>query len=103
MERKRNQSEDLTGKRFGLLTVLNSGIKIEMECEIRNGSHVRCDCGATFDVVNKYLKRGSKETCGSTVCKKAWLAHPDYPANKNMTHRNQNLKAYDDNFGRKYV
>lgn len=79
----KNKKEDLTGRRFGLLTVIKSDLKIEMECEIRNGSHVKCDCGNTFNVVNKYLKRGSAETCGAFECKKKWRAHPDYPANKN--------------------
>lgn len=65
---KKKVLEDLTGKRFGLLTVLNSGIKIEMECEIRSGSNCKCDCGTTLDVVNKYLKRGSKDHCGQTSC-----------------------------------
>lgn len=67
---KKRVKEDLTGQKFGLLTVINSGIKFEMECEVREGSHVRCDCGQSFDTVNRYLKRGSRETCGSFACKK---------------------------------
>jgi hypothetical protein len=76
-KRKHMIGEDLTGQRFGLLTVLNGGIKVDMESEIRAASHCRCDCGATLDVINKYLKRGSKNHCGASQCGTRWNLSPE--------------------------
>ena len=57
--------QDLTGKKFGRLTVLNraedkisqSGLKyIQWECQ--------CDCGNTVIVATHYLKKGTTKSCG---------------------------------------
>lgn len=59
--------EDLTGQKFGMLTVTGM-TKIDMESEMRSGCHFRCDCGAMGTTIAKYLKRKSKRHCGSTEC-----------------------------------
>lgn len=54
---------DLSGKRFGKLTVLRMADNnrtvdktIKWVC--------KCDCGKTKIVVGKYLKRGNTKSCG---------------------------------------
>jgi hypothetical protein len=79
--RKKNQIEDLTGQRFGLLTVIGQAPKVELECEIRTAWQVQCNCGIKEIVIARYLKRGSKETCGARACKRAWENSPNHPAN----------------------
>ena len=55
--RQTNQSEDLSGKRYGRLTVIkrlpNSSI---WEC--------RCDCGNTINTTTNHLKSGHTQSCG---------------------------------------
>ncbi len=56
------KAEDLTGKRFGRLTVIRpvsseeSGAKRSWEC--------KCDCGNICVCSGDYLKRGSTRSCG---------------------------------------
>lgn len=65
---------DLTGMRFGKLTV----IRMEKLCRARTGARwlCRCDCGAEILVKGTHLTHGQRTTCGnygahkaSTVCK----------------------------------
>ena len=55
------EREDLTGKRFGLLTVSNA-------TEGREYGHIlwhcRCDCGGEIDVPTTSLKSGNTQSCG---------------------------------------
>lgn len=56
---------DLTGQRFGMLTVLR-------RAESRNGKvcwTCRCDCGSTIEVSGNNLKRGHTVSCG---CKRVF-------------------------------
>lgn len=51
---------DLTGRRFGKLTVLN-------ELTLINGKlywHCQCDCGNKWDVNGEYLRNGQSNSCG---------------------------------------
>ena len=51
---------DLTGQRFGMLTVLR-------RAESRNGKvcwTCRCDCGRTIEVSGNNLNRGHTVSCG---------------------------------------
>ena len=52
--------EDLTGRRFGKLTVTGFAPRIKgkvaFEC--------RCDCGGTHIVIADYLRRGQVRSCG---------------------------------------
>ncbi len=86
--RKKNQIEDLTGQRFGLLTVTSMN-KVELECEIRTGCTYICDCGALGTTIARYLKRGSKEHCGSFECKKKL----------NAQRMQSSYKPHEDHFG----
>lgn len=57
-----SQYEDLTGKKFGRLTVIRSAEKQE-----KNASHqwlCHCDCGKTITVAANQLKRGDVRSCG---------------------------------------
>ena len=57
---KISQMNDLTGKRFGKLTVLSYVGK-------ENGFHIwhcRCDCGKTADVRQSNLQSGRTKSCG---------------------------------------
>lgn len=52
---------DLTGKRYGMLTVIkradyNKNKKAVWVC--------KCDCGKLFDTVGSYLKAGDTQSCG---------------------------------------
>lgn len=63
--------KDLTGEKFGMLTVL--------EYAGAEGRHVsgkrqarwlcRCECGKLRVVVKERLRRGTVTTCGSRACK----------------------------------
>ena len=63
--------EDLTGKRFGLLTVKDVASSL-------NGIikwHCLCDCGNSCDVFAVNLKRGHTKSCGC-------IKSPDITGNK---------------------
>lgn len=52
---------DLTGARFGRLTVLGfEELAYEREASFR----VRCDCGTEFVTLGKNLRRGLTRSCG---------------------------------------
>ena len=61
---------DLTGKRFGKLTVL--------EMADRVGQHqrwlCRCDCGKTLPVIGKNLRCGASRSCGCAHLKQGGLS-----------------------------
>lgn len=52
---------DLTGKRFGRLTVL--GID-DLTDNRMTTWRVRCDCGCEFTALGVNLRRGSMQSCG---------------------------------------
>lgn len=52
---------DLTGKRFGRLTVVEKNGKNKQGAQIW---HCKCDCGGTNDVVSAELNRGHVVSCG---------------------------------------
>ncbi|MDD4564847.1 MAG: hypothetical protein PHE79_05150 [Eubacteriales bacterium] len=56
-----NSTLDLTGKRFGALTVIaRAGIS-----KRRNATWLcKCDCGNTIEVNSSYLVRGATKSCG---------------------------------------
>lgn len=56
---------DLTGQRFGRLTVVGRGpdyVKPSGKHEIK--WHCKCDCGNEIDVLGENLKRGASQSCG---------------------------------------
>lgn len=69
---KRVMKHELTGQRFGLLTVIKEAPKVELECEIRSAWTVKCDCGEEQNVITRYLTRGGKTSCGKPSCKMKW-------------------------------
>jgi hypothetical protein len=52
---------DLTGKRFGRLTVLGIDDLTDNRMTIWR---VRCDCGCEFTALGVNLRRGSTQSCG---------------------------------------
>lgn len=56
---------DLTGKRFGKLTVLyENGFKYDSYSKRRRLWHCKCDCGNECDVQHVYLACGDTNSCG---------------------------------------
>lgn len=57
---------DLTGKKFGLLTVISlcDYDHYKNKGQIEKVWHCRCDCGSEIDVVGNILKNGGKKSCG---------------------------------------
>lgn len=85
---------DLTGKRFGLWSVLSLS-------ENRNGVlywRCKCDCGAEKDVFGGDLKRGGSKSCGCTLAedrakrqtRHSMSRHPAYRSWLYMRDRCQN-------------
>ena len=60
------KAEDLTGQRFGYLTVIRRATK--EECSPYKGKHARwicqCDCGRIRNIASNKLKEGSTISCG---------------------------------------
>ncbi len=56
------KAEDLTGKRFGRLTVI--GPASEDECGTKRAWECRCDCGKIITCSGDYLRRGTTRSCG---------------------------------------
>lgn len=52
---------DLTGQKFGKLTVMYMNGKDKYGIAI---AHCKCDCGNEKDVLSNNLKRGSTKSCG---------------------------------------
>ena len=60
---------DLTGKRFGRLTVLEraENYKYTLDCGLYTTKatwRCKCDCGAECIVIGANLRRGSTRSCG---------------------------------------
>ena len=95
---------DLTGKRFGRLTVISRA----EEYIAPNGWHTpqwlcKCDCGKTTIARGQYLRRGTTASCGCFVCSKNGShTSPLYSVWQNMLTRckNPNRKHYDRYGGR---
>ena len=66
------QYEDLAGKRFGMLTVLE---KVTLEEQQKGDTYAQwlcqCDCGGKITVSSKRLKRGTVTNCGCIPKKNA--------------------------------
>src|SRR5262245_34706055 len=63
--RLRASAQDLTGKRFGRLTVLSLAGKRRSPCgKSELVWHCRCDCGTEKDVRGNTLRWGSTQSCG---------------------------------------
>jgi hypothetical protein len=61
---------DLTGQRFGLLTVVGKAETTYDECGTsRVNWMVKCDCGDMDVTKARYLSRGTKTNCGKKLCK----------------------------------
>ena len=59
--------KDLTGRKFGKLTV------IELARKDSNGKYIwvcKCECGRKREVWGKMLKLGKTTSCGSKECRK---------------------------------
>ncbi len=56
------KAEDLTGKRFGRLTVL--GPVPEEACGTKRAWECQCDCGKIITCSGDYLRRGTTRSCG---------------------------------------
>ncbi len=63
-----SKSEDISGKRFGRLVV------IEKHGLTNNHRNMRwkcvCDCGGTVNVIGANLRNGTTKTCGRTLKKR---------------------------------
>lgn len=55
---------DLTGQRFGMLTVIGLAETPEWDTHNRVYWRCKCDCGATKTVLGSNLKYGSVRSCG---------------------------------------
>ena len=67
---------DITGQRFGRLTVLH---RVDVDYDGRSKWRVRCDCGCEFDVLAQSLRQGKTRSCGclrsermKELCEKRW-------------------------------
>ena len=56
------RNNDLTGKKFGLLTVISRNKEKSSPGQIF--WNTKCDCGNNFIVCGKHLKQGSTISCG---------------------------------------
>ena len=57
--------EDLTGKRFGRLTVMyQNGFKYKPSGQRNVLWHCKCDCGNEKDIPANTLRNGSSKSCG---------------------------------------
>jgi hypothetical protein len=75
-------SIDLTGKRFGRLTVVKRafsvGKVVKWECQ--------CDCGNITFVATAYLNNGNSKSCGCLQREKAHVATKTHGMNKSRIH-----------------
>ena len=60
---------DLTGKKFGLLTVINQAPSVYTDDKIKTMWLCKCDCGAYKDVPSIYLRKKDIKTCGKKECR----------------------------------
>ena len=66
---KSNKFIDLTGQRFGRLTVLyQTEDRIQSSGRHRTAWHCICDCGNEVDVISASLRSGATQSCGC-LCK----------------------------------
>lgn len=101
---------DLTGKRFGRLTVIR-------RCENKNGGRFlawtcKCDCGKTVDVLGCNLRTGNTQSCGCyniELCRTRSIIHglSNHPLQKVYTGimtrcYNPNCRSYK-NYGAKGI
>lgn len=64
---KRMAFPDLTGQRFGVLTVLGRCPPPKYYADQASTYYmVRCDCGNEFPAVGSHLRRGIRYSCGCT-------------------------------------
>lgn len=78
--------ENLTGKRFGRLTVVGLSNSRIVESGVLHYWLCKCDCGKTKSILNKTLKAGAAKSCG---CLRRELA-----ASKKTTHGKSYTKEY---------
>ena len=71
--------EDLTGRRFGRLTVLGPAPTPEEDKYRRPYWECRCDCGRVKAIAGQYLRSGSSKSCG---CLRGPRRPKDIPAMK---------------------
>lgn len=74
---------DLTGKKFGLLTVLSRAEDTYDSCGTQRVQwNCECVCGAKVIKIARYLLRGGTRSCGFIECKKKLKAFDDEYAQK---------------------
>ena len=56
--------KDLSGQRFGRLTVINQAPTVVTDSVYRPMWHCQCDCGNKAEVWGESLKRGNTKSCG---------------------------------------
>ncbi len=83
---------DLTGKRFGRLTVLNRA----ENHGIHPSWHCRCDCGKETKVAGQHLRNGTTKSCGCLRIKHQLSYTLIYRSWRNMLSRCEN--PHDPNF-----
>lgn len=87
--------EDLTGRRFGKLTVIRRAEKGEVE-KPKKGCNVywfcRCDCGGEKYVPTASLKKGGTQSCGC-IPKDAAVKHREM-SNKNEIAQAEKVRQY---------
>lgn len=65
---------DITGERFGRLTVLHRVANIKNQV----AWHCKCDCGNEVDVIGTYLKSGRKKSCGCMMQERHSTIHLEW-------------------------
>lgn len=62
-----SELKDLTGQRFGMLTVLRKGQGITVGNQKKTSWICRCDCGNEVEYISQPLAKGVKYSCGCTT------------------------------------
>lgn len=65
-----NKLIDITGKRFGLLTVINKTDSFYTDDKVHTIWVCRCDCGQIKKAKSANLRKNGVKTCGATECKR---------------------------------
>lgn len=90
--------QDLTGQRFGRLTVLERAPNyITPKGTQRSNWKCQCDCGKIVTVIGTHLRNGNTKSCGCLQKEKAKQLLKDYHENPNTNYKliNKKYNQYD--------
>lgn len=81
------RTDDLTGQKFGRLTVLGRGEDFRRKDGRHNATFVcHCDCGNLTTVIASHLKNGNTKSCG--------CIHKEFVASINKSHGKTETRLY---------